>query len=191
MTASEEDFEALYAATRDQILGYLLRRCGQPEDAADLLGEVYLVAWRRRHDLPTGDEARLWLYGVARNVLANHQRGTLRRRDLGHRLRSEILASNLVATGPEERDLDLLPALREALDRLSDDDRELVLLAAWEQLDAAQIAGVMGLRPGTVRTRLHRARTRLRQHLERNRSRPCGMSIASSPPPGHPAAPVS
>jgi RNA polymerase sigma-70 factor (ECF subfamily) len=185
MIPSEEDFEALYTRTRDQILGYLLRRCAHPEDAADLLAEVYLVAWRRRHDLPAGDEARLWLYGVARHALANHRRGTLRRRELGQRLRSEILAANLVAAGPEERDRDLLPMLRAALHRLSDDDRELVLLAAWEQLDATQIAEVMGLSAGTVRTRLHRARTRLRQHLARatrNPSQPVQMSVAKAPP---------
>lgn len=103
MTASERDFAALYSETRDQILGYLLRRCGQPEDAAELLGEVYLVAWRRRHRLPAGDDARLWLYGVARNVLANDRRGKLRRNNLGQRLRSEILSSDLVVPRPGEQ----------------------------------------------------------------------------------------
>lgn len=184
MTASERDFAALYSETRDQILGYLLRRCGQPEDAAELLGEVYLVAWRRRHRLPAGDDARLWLYGVARNVLANDRRGKLRRNNLGQRLRSEILSSDLVVPGPENSDPDLLPALRAGLARLSDDDRELILLAAWERLEPAEIAATMGISAGAVRTRLYRARTRLRHHVEGapgGRKDPSGRQVAPSP----------
>jgi RNA polymerase sigma-70 factor (ECF subfamily) len=172
MSPSEDDFEALFRTTRDQILSYLLRRCNPPEDAADLLGETYLVAWRHRHDLPVGDEARVWLYGVARRVLANHNRGALRRHNLGQRLRSQLRATDLLAPGPEEHDHDLLPKLRDALGRLSDDDRELVQLAAWEHLDTKQIAAVLGIRPGTVRTRLHRARARLRHHLQTEPSTP-------------------
>ncbi len=166
MTNAQEDFEALYCGTRDQILGYLLRRCSEPDDAADLLGEVYLVAWRRHHDLPEGDEARLWLYGVARYVLTNHRRGNTRRRFLGQRLQLEIRASNLVVASPEERNYGPLPDLRAALDLLADDDRELLLLTAWEQLEPAEIARIMGLTAGVVRSRLHRARSRLRDRLE-------------------------
>ena len=184
MTPFERDFEALYIGTRDQILGYLLRRCGQPEDAAELLGEVYLVAWRRRHRLPAGDEARLWLYGVARNVLANDRRAKLRQHNLGQRLRADILSSELVVAGPESGDPDLLPALRAALAHLSDDDRELVLLAAWEHLEPVEIAAAMGLGAGAVRTRLYRARGRLRHHLEResdDRKDPSESELAPSP----------
>lgn len=182
MSPSEDDFAALYVSTRDQILGYLLRRCSPSEDAADLLGETYLVAWRRRHDLPVGDEARLWLYGVARRVLANHDRGTQRRRDLGKRLRSQLRTADLLAPGPEEQDLDLLHQLRVALERLSEEDREIVQLAAWEELNTNQIAAVLGIRPGAARTRLQRARTRLRDHLEPQPGPPAHTYVVPAAP---------
>ncbi|MFG2049725.1 RNA polymerase sigma factor [Micromonospora sp. NPDC048935] len=62
-------------------------------DAADVVAETFLVAWRRRQDMPVGGEARLWLYGVARRVLANQHRGGVRRQRLGERLRQQISAA--------------------------------------------------------------------------------------------------
>jgi RNA polymerase sigma-70 factor (ECF subfamily) len=85
-------FERLYAANHDRILGFLMRRVTDPQDAADLLGETFLTAWRRLEAVPAGDEARLWLYGVARNLLANHYRGERRRTDLAVRLRADVSA---------------------------------------------------------------------------------------------------
>jgi DNA-directed RNA polymerase specialized sigma24 family protein len=72
-------FEAMYMAHHGPILGYVLRRTDNPDDAADVIGEVFLTAWRRLDDMPGDDQARLWLYGVARRVLANHHRGERRR----------------------------------------------------------------------------------------------------------------
>ena len=63
--AGRAQFEALYAAEGRRVLAYALRRTAQPADAADVLAEVFLVAWRRLDDVPAGAEARLWLYGVA------------------------------------------------------------------------------------------------------------------------------
>jgi DNA-directed RNA polymerase specialized sigma24 family protein len=70
----EDEFAAVYAKTYRSLLGYALRRCHSPDDAADVVAETFTIAWRRAADLPAGDEARLWLYGVARRVLANHLR---------------------------------------------------------------------------------------------------------------------
>src|SRR5437764_8674339 len=67
-------FEQVYVETRAAVLAYLVRRTETAEEAADLLGEVYLVAWRRMEQLPRDAEARLWLFGVARRLLANHRR---------------------------------------------------------------------------------------------------------------------
>jgi len=64
----------MYAAHRVPLLGYALRRTDNTDDAADVLAETFLAAWRRLDEVPRGDEARLWLYGTARRVLANHRR---------------------------------------------------------------------------------------------------------------------
>ncbi len=80
-------FEAVYAAYHGPVLGYVLRRTGNPDDAADVIADTFLTAWRRLEDMPPEPAARLWLYGVARRVLANHHRGQRRRSALAGRLR--------------------------------------------------------------------------------------------------------
>ncbi len=91
---SEQDhrsrFEAVYRRTYEQILGYAVRRCSSPEDAADVVAETYVIAWRRIIELPDGEAGKLWLYGVARRVLANHRRSERRRLTRHTELTDEI-----------------------------------------------------------------------------------------------------
>src|SRR3954447_10520347 len=82
----EAQFRSLYTAHFGAILEYAVRRVPAPEDATDVVAETFLIAWRRHADVPPGREARLWLYGVARRVLANHLRGEARRSRLGEEL---------------------------------------------------------------------------------------------------------
>jgi RNA polymerase sigma-70 factor (ECF subfamily) len=148
-------FEQLFRETRGPLLGYLTRRA-VAEDAADLLAEVYLVAWRRRDDLPTGEERRLWLFGVARRLLAEHHRIAGRRAQA----ENEVGGGRPGDAGADDRDA----AVRAALESLTDLDRELVALTLWEGLGPAEAARVVGITPGTARVRLHRARARLARH---------------------------
>jgi RNA polymerase sigma-70 factor (ECF subfamily) len=154
-------FEVVYAANYPLILAYALRRTPTPDDAADVVAETFLTAWRRFEDVPAGSEARLWLYGVARLVLANHQRGRRRRERLGERLQS--------AAGPAE---EVLPAdggapgaVSAAFARLRPDDREILTLVAVEGLAPAEIARVLDCSGVAVRVRLHRARSRFAREL--------------------------
>jgi RNA polymerase sigma factor (sigma-70 family) len=154
-------FESLYAATFARLLGYAVRRCDCPEDAADVVAETFAIAWRRMDVVPAGDEARLWLYGVARNVLANHRRGAARRRDLSTAVAVEI-ADLYERSAEDHADLG---AVSQALRDLPDGDRELLSLVAWEGLDHAEIATVLGCSRNAVRIRLHRARKRFARQL--------------------------
>lgn len=159
--ARQVRFEAVYAANHMSILGYALRRTASPDDAADVLAETFLTAWRRLDELPSGDEARLWLYGVARRVLANFHRGERRRSALAERLRAELSYSYVPPelTGETAR-------LAGALGKLPEQDRELLTLAAWEGLDYGQIAVVFACSRNAVRIRLHRARQKLAKELD-------------------------
>jgi RNA polymerase sigma-70 factor (ECF subfamily) len=154
-------FEAVYATTFTAILGYALRRCAVPEDAADVVAETFATAWRRIDDLPPGDRGRLWLYGVARNVLANHRRGSARRDDL-----STALAAQLTGRyeRPPDEELEAATILR-LLNELPPTDREVLTLVAWEGLDHGEIAEVLDCSRNSVRLRLHRARRRLAARL--------------------------
>jgi RNA polymerase sigma-70 factor (ECF subfamily) len=150
----------MYAACHDPVLGYVMRRTGNGHDAADVLAETFLTAWRRLDDIPGGENTRPWLYGVARRVLANHHRGERRRLALGDRLRAELADVTVTAdTEPGE--------VADAFATLPDGDRELLSLVAWEGLDHGQIAVALGCSRNAVRVRLHRARRRLTAELGR------------------------
>lgn len=160
MTAGRRHrFEQVYAEHRTALLGYVLRRTASGEDAADVIAETFLTAWRRLDDIPGGEYERAWLYGVARRVLGNHHRGERRRALLGERLRSE-LASATRAREPSSFEAGIDDAAA-AFRGLQDSDREVLALAGWEGLDAGQIAVVLGCSRNAARIRLHRARRRL------------------------------
>ncbi|SDK51793.1 RNA polymerase sigma factor [Nonomuraea jiangxiensis] len=153
----EQRFEEIYMAHYPAVATYVRRRAGSPDDIADAIAETFTTAWRRLNDIPQGDEARLWLYGVARRVLANHFRAEERRTALASRLREEV------RTWPEPvRDHG---QAHEAFMRLPDADRELLGLVAWEGLSGQEIAKVLGCSRGAARIRLHRARKRLAREL--------------------------
>lgn len=155
-------FRELYTAHFDALLAYALRRVARPEDAADVVSDSFLVAWRRRSHLPAGDEARLWLYGVARNMLANQRRGDRRRDRLGEALRQRLAASADLWAPDPSTELDERAVVRDALACLGELDREVLALTIWEELEPREIAEVLGVSAQAVRTRLSRARARLR-----------------------------
>ena len=156
----QRQFETVYTANFGLILGYVLRRTRNGDDAADVVAETFLTAWRRFDEVPPGERARLWLYGVARRVLANHHRGVRRRSELSDRLRAEL---SEVHRDPEfTGDLARIGA---AFRSLPDADQELLALVAWECLDSAQIAAVLGCSRNAVRIRLHRARAKFSSAL--------------------------
>ncbi|MFC4117030.1 RNA polymerase sigma factor [Nonomuraea zeae] len=164
-------FEAVYDTYYPAIYRYAARRAGSPDDAADVISETFLTLWRRIGDVPEGEEALLWLYGVARRVLANQKRGASRRAVLAERLRSELAAFRPVKL----IDLD---HVRTAFEELPERDREVLALACWEGLTGEQIAKVVGCTAIAARPRLHRARKRLAAALERQASLTIAMGEA-------------
>jgi RNA polymerase sigma factor (sigma-70 family) len=177
-------FEDVYAANHAAVLGYVLRRTGNGDDAADVIAETFLTAWRRLDDIPPGDQARLWLYGVARRVLANHRRGERRRSALADRLRAD-LATAPCCTGPPPPGEGDLADLGRAFRRLPETDQELLALAGWEGLDAGQIAVTLGCSRNAARIRLHRARRRLAAELAAAASHPRPAPSHETPSRSH------
>lgn len=181
MTAADPEtrFRRLFDEAERDLLAYALRRVERPEDAADVVAETFLVAWRRLPEVPAGGEARLWLYGVARRQLANQRRGQLRRSQLVDRLRAELPAAMATAgSAAATADDDRAPLVRAALARLTEEDRELLTLSAWEGLSPGELATALELPAVTLRSRLHRARKRLRAELVRDHA---GVTAGRSP----------
>jgi RNA polymerase sigma factor (sigma-70 family) len=152
-----ERFRAVYDAAYPRLMAYAMRRARTRDDAHDVVADSMLIAWRRLDDIPTDERRIAWMYGVARRVLANHYRATDRRDRLADRLEHQAPANH------GEFD-----AVHEALDRLRADDREILTLAAWDDLTNDEIAVVLSVTPGAVAVRLHRARARLARELARN-----------------------
>lgn len=145
--------ERLAAAVYGPLQRYLRRRT-DPETAADVLADSLLVLWQRLDDVPPDGELP-WAYGVARRCLANAERARRRQLRLVDRLAGQRPA---VVPAPGDGGDERLDA---ALARLREDDRELLRLWAWEQLEARELAAVLGITANAAAIRLHRARNRL------------------------------
>jgi RNA polymerase sigma-70 factor (ECF subfamily) len=142
-------FERLWHDYAPAIAAYVRRRA--PVDLVeDAVAETFLVAWRRLDRVP--NDPLPWLYCVARRTLANQRRGLARRGALRRRLDLEL---------PPVTNDDADPRVFEALATLSEPDRELLLLVAWEGLTTAEAAACVGSSAIACRVRLHRARARL------------------------------
>jgi len=154
-------FDALYRSTRAKILAYALRRVPSTEDAADVLAETFTIAWRRLDQVPEGDGALLWLYGVARNVVRNDLRSRQRRSQLVGRIAHHVPEATWSVVARDEERLVALMCLH----GLHEDDREVLMLTAWEGLTPLAVAKVLACSPGAARARIHRARRRLDQAI--------------------------
>ncbi|MEV4345007.1 RNA polymerase sigma factor [Actinoplanes sp. NPDC049596] len=150
--AAEERFRSLHAASYTDLLRFVKRRIPD-DDADDVVSATYLIAWQRFRELP--DDVRPWLFGIARNLLANQAR---------KRLRRSAVDVRMVATAEADRSpgIDARVDLVRAWWAVSAADREVLALVAFDELTDVQAAAVLGCRPATFRMRLNRARKRLR-----------------------------
>ena len=134
-----ERFRVLYNDLYDDLWRYVQRRSINTEEARDTLSEVFLVAWRRLEDIPAGKEARLWLFGVARNLVKTSWRKRKRSGDLVVRIGSEMSTRGIT---DEELDNSGVLKIVKALQFLSENDQEILRLLAWENLSHKEISVV-------------------------------------------------
>jgi RNA polymerase sigma-70 factor (ECF subfamily) len=149
-----------HAAT---LFRFLVRRVGR-DTADELLGDTFRIAFERRATFDVSrSNARPWLYGIASNLVAKH------RRTEGRRLRAMARVSPATIVDPADQvatavDADQLwPCVADHLADLPAGERDALLLYAWEDLSYDEIATALDVPVGTVRSRLNRARTRLRE----------------------------
>ncbi len=160
--ARRERFTTLAGGLVDPVRRYLARRI-DAHTADDVLSEVLLVLWRRLDEV-CDEEVRPWAFGVARLCLANAQRSAQRQRRVAAKVARLDPPDRLLESDPEP-DLELNAALA----RLSERDREILRLWAWEELPPREIAQVLGMTPNAVSLRLHRAKASLAAILRQNR----------------------
>lgn len=152
-------FNEIFGTCYGPVLAYARRRVGS-DLAQDVLSETFLAAWRNVEELPP--QPLPWLYRTAHFAIANQRRGVARRGKLDNRVR--LLADSAPVPDLSESvaaDLELAAAFR----ALSEADREVLRLAAWEGLPPAAIGEVLGCSAVAAKGRLHRARKRLSRRL--------------------------
>lgn len=158
-SAPDDRFRRLFDDHYRIVMAYALRRTRETDDAHDVTSETFAVAWRRLDDVPTDRDAQVsWLLATARRVLANHYRSQRRRKALQDRVTADGQHGVSRDVGEATTEVDLV---RSALNELPEIDREILRLAAWEDLPHAQIAEILELSVSAVSVRLHRARQRL------------------------------
>lgn len=178
----------LFGRHSGAVLAYARRRVDSAEDAEDVVVEVFSTAWRRRADVP--DNSLPWLYATAANVIAHVLRSEARRTRLGARLATVRPLHDPDPTEAIVEATTARAAIAAALDDLAESDAELLRLWAWEGLEPGEIAEVLGCSPGTARTRMHRARARLREALvQRGVDAPGAGGAGDAPSPAAPPAP--
>jgi RNA polymerase sigma factor (sigma-70 family) len=158
-----EVFDRHYA----EIHGYVARRLG-PSLAEDVASETFVIAFdrRRRYDVAY-PSARPWLYGIASNLVARHRRAEVRRyRALARTDATDAVDSHAERVAGRLDARALRGRLAAALVEVADRDREVLLLVAWAQLGLEEAARALGIPAGSARSRLHRARRRMRTALE-------------------------
>jgi RNA polymerase sigma factor (sigma-70 family) len=161
-----EQFTVLFRRHAPHIQRYVIRRLG-PDAADDIVAETFLLAFdqRNRYD-PARADARPWLYGIATNLIGHHRRAEVRLYRALARTGADPVTESFtdrvderVSAGHAGR------RLAAALARLPAELRDTLLLAAWGDLSYEEIAVALGVPVGTVRSRLSRARSRLRRTL--------------------------
>jgi RNA polymerase sigma factor (sigma-70 family) len=162
-SSQAERFERCFERNYADIARYCARRTSSHEDAEDAATDVFATAWRRLGDMPGEPDDRLWLFGVARGVLANAQRAERRRTRLAVRLS----AAPPPPPAPPASAGREAAAIARALATVPASDRELLLLAGWEGLTPAEIARVLNRPAPLISQRLSRARRRFAAALTR------------------------
>ncbi|HEY2674051.1 MAG TPA: RNA polymerase sigma factor [Rugosimonospora sp.] len=167
-----DEFGVVFDRYSRVLYGYCARRVG-PDLAEDVVAETLLTAFEQRHRFDqTAQTARPWLFGIATNLLRNHRRAEVRGwRALARTGADPLDGVRRVTDGIADRvdqrvdAAQAVQAIAGALAAMPRGHRDVLLMYAWSGLDYAELAAALGLPIGTVRSRLHRARARLRQAL--------------------------
>ena len=161
-----EAFGLIYDRHAATLLRFLGRRAGA-KVAEGLVGELFRIAFERRKTFDASRASALpWLYGIGSNLLLKHRRSEARRLRASARMAAALEAADRRGSAAALDARVLFPRVANAIEALPDVEREALLLFAWEELSYQSVAEALELPIGTVRSRLNRARTHLRELLE-------------------------
>jgi RNA polymerase sigma factor (sigma-70 family) len=146
------------------IFRYVMRRLSDWSSCEDVVSETFLIAWRRRDQLPSRDRELAWLYAIAFRVISNQRRSRDRRNRLTVRIALEREASDTPASSESSE----VESIMNVVKYLRSDERVLLEHVYWERLTYREIAVIMGVSENAVGTRINRAKKNLRTLLDEN-----------------------
>lgn len=161
IAGSKEAFCALYGEYKDSLYRYAFYRLGDPSDAEDAVSECVLAAWKGIGSLRSGKAFGSWIFSIMSACCASRIKAVIKERENLQRAYDEGPG----AVSSSAQTPSLRTELAEALGILSDDEREIVLLSIVSGLNSNEIAGITGLAPGSVRSKLSRSLTKMREFL--------------------------
>ena len=167
---SDASFGALFERHASAVYNYCFRRTADWAAAEDLMAATFLEAWRKRDQVRlTGNSLRPWLYGVATNLLRNQRRSNRRREAALARVRQEVahrgLADDVASRIDDEREMRRLLKL---ISEMPVRNQDVIALVVWSELSYEEAATALGVRIGTVKSRLARARKKLAELADRS-----------------------
>ena len=176
--ADDLRFAQLYEQNYRPIREFFARRVSR-DAVDDAVADTFLTVWRCLNEVPAGEAALVWLYGVAHRLVGHRRRSLARRGRLHERLRTvefrpAAAADDAMVDGVESR------RILAALARLGHTDADVLRLVTWEELPVASAAAVLGIEPDTARQRLHRARRNLAREYDRLQSHPTFTPAAAT-----------
>lgn len=155
--SQEERFRTTFEQHYRAVARFVRTRGHGSADAEDIIAATFEVAWKRMDKLPEGREALPWLLGIARNLSRNAQRKSKREASFVNELSTVTVPWAEMPIEDRAASAEVMAALAQ----LRPLDRDLILLVAWDELSPAEAGQVLGLRPATARSRLHRTRQRM------------------------------
>ncbi|MBE6041789.1 MAG: RNA polymerase sigma factor [Clostridiales bacterium] len=154
---SKEAFCTIYGMYKDKLYRYALYRLGDPQEAEDAVSDCVLAAWQGLGSLRSSAAFSSWIFSILRNCCASRIREAVRLRESTE----QMYGNDAVHT----TDPSLATELTEALGILAEEEREVVLLSVIGGLSSKEISGLTGLTPGSVRSRLSRSLSKMREFL--------------------------
>jgi len=164
-----EAFRILVVRHQDRIFNAVLRFCGNHEDACDITQKAFINAFRKMSEFKGDSAFSTWMYRIAFNLSVSFRRDAGRQRIVSiHGKDDELLIEPAVDRPPGERmeNEDNQRKVQEALNGLDPDDRKIIVLKELEERSYDDIASILGIPKGTVRSRLFRARIALKERLK-------------------------
>lgn len=153
----DDVFAALHKEHRNRVYSFIHRRVSSREASEELTNDVFRIAWQRNPD--AADVTPAWLLTVARNVIGNEYRRRERAEHLMQRVRDSVVIAARAGHGAQQQ------AVADSLLRLREKEREILLLAYWDDLSTTEISEVLGCSPSAAKVRLHRARAAFAQMM--------------------------